>query len=142
MNSAVHYKRLIKSVEKTKWEDQFRMLCKWMGLAVPVEQYRFDPHRRWKVDFAWPAFRVGVEIEGGIWRRGGGGHSHPLHIERDLEKNNAALLLGWRMFRITGKMLRSKAVDAKKLLESPMFWNPHGPRLPMIDNQEEMQNAR
>lgn len=46
-----------------------------------------------------------MEIEGGIWMRaygrGGGAHSRPMNILRDMEKGNLAAKLGWRVFRFT-----------------------------------------
>lgn len=52
-------------------------------------------------DLAWPSRMLAVEIEGGIWRRGGGAHSHPLDILRDIERINEAVFLGWRVLRVT-----------------------------------------
>jgi very-short-patch-repair endonuclease len=75
----------------------------------------------WKADFAWPAQKLIVECEGGIWKRGGGGHSHPLGIERDIEKYNAATLLGWRILRLTDKMLAKKRLgETAQLLRSAL----------------------
>jgi len=99
------YAQAVKQSQKTKWEDRFRTLARGLGVHKMTEQYRFHPTRLWRLDFAWPELKIGFEIEGAIWMRGGGGHSHPLGIEKDIEKYNAAALLGWRIIRITGKML-------------------------------------
>lgn len=69
-----------------------------LGVAFEPE-YVFHPTRQWRFDVALPDHRIAIEIEGGIWKHGGGGHSHPMHIERDIEKYNAAAQLGWRVFR-------------------------------------------
>lgn len=76
-------------------------------IPLPVWQYKFDLQRKWRFDFAWPAERIAVEIEGGIWRRGGGAHSHPTNILRDIEKYNHAARLGWRIFRFTTDMVKN-----------------------------------
>jgi hypothetical protein len=31
-------------------------------LPDPVTEYRFHPTRRWRMDFAWPAHQVAVEL--------------------------------------------------------------------------------
>ena len=71
------------------------------GLPVPVSEYVFASNRRFRLDYAYPSHRVGIEVEGGIWRRGGGAHSHPTNILRDIEKHNLLVLLGWRVIRAT-----------------------------------------
>jgi hypothetical protein len=71
------------------------------GLATPVAEYRFHPERRWRFDLAWPEYRLALEIEGGLWV--GGRHNSPQGFFRDLEKYNAAAVLGWRILRVTPK---------------------------------------
>ena len=77
----------------------------------PVREYRFHPTRKWRFDYCFPSVMAAVEIEGGIWIKGtsgrGGAHSLPSNIIRDMEKQNAAGLLGWRVFRFTPEQLRS-----------------------------------
>lgn len=66
----------------------------------PVQrEYRFNPERRWRFDFAWPEKRVAVEIEGGVWS--GGRHTRGSGFIADCEKYNAATFAGWRIFRFT-----------------------------------------
>jgi len=67
------------------------------GLPKPEPQYRFCGGRRWRFDFAWPALRLAVEVEGGLWIRGR--HTHPKGFEADCEKYNTAALFGWRVLR-------------------------------------------
>lgn len=59
------------------------------------------PGRKFEFDFVWRKQRVALELEGGVWRRGGGAHSHPSNILRDLEKSNLAALEGYRLLRFT-----------------------------------------
>lgn len=58
----------------------------------------FHPTRKWKFDLAWPAplLKIAVEIDGGIWRKGGGAHTGTGHI-RDIEKNREAVICGYRV---------------------------------------------
>lgn len=79
-------------------------------------QFRFDPVRRWTVDFAFPQHKLIVEFEGGVWRRGGGAHSHPTNIMRDIEKYNAATLAGWSILRFTDLNVKDfSAIETIKL---------------------------
>ncbi len=104
------YQRLVKRAIQTKWEDRFRTILKGLGAPPWREHYRFHPVRRYEFDFAWPEYKIAFEIEGAIWMKGGGGHSHPLGIERDIEKYNLAAMNGWRIIRITDKMLRARTL--------------------------------
>lgn len=72
------------------------------GLA---EQVRFHPLRRWRWDFGWPAERLAVEVDGGLYIRGA--HSRPAGQLRDMAKQNEAVLAGWRVLRVTREHLRS-----------------------------------
>ena len=56
-------------------------------------EYRFDEHRRYRFDFAIPAVKVAVEVQGGVWS--GGAHGRGSGIVRDYDKINLAQLLGW-----------------------------------------------
>lgn len=78
-------------------------------LPEPTRHYRFAKAlgRRFEADFAWPKERVLVEVQGGIWRKYGGAHSRPDHIERDIEKQQCALMLGYRLLPVTPQDVRS-----------------------------------
>lgn len=70
--------------------------------AVRELQFAKDAGRRWRMDFAWQAQRVYVEIDGGTWT--GGRHTRGAGIEQDAEKENAAAAQGWRRLRFTPQM--------------------------------------
>ena len=53
----------------------------------------FHPARRWRFDYAFPAVKVAVEIDGGVFT--GGRHSGGVGQKRDFEKLNAAAEMGW-----------------------------------------------
>ncbi len=71
----------------------------WAGLPAPTPEYRFDPDRAWRVDWAWPEHRLALEVEGGVWTRGR--HTRPSGYLKDLEKYNRLAVLGWRLLRTT-----------------------------------------
>jgi hypothetical protein len=87
----------------------------WWDLPEWEPEFRFHPVRKWRFDYAWPMFKVAVEIEGGIWVRGA--HVRGGHFLSDAEKYNNAGLLGWRVFRFTPRQLRSgEALTLMKLV--------------------------
>ena len=81
-------------------EETFAWWVRAEGLPEPVREHRFAPPRRWRFDFAWPDELVAVEIEG--LTRTGGRHQRMGGFERDAEKYEAALVRGWRVYRVPG----------------------------------------
>jgi hypothetical protein len=81
-------------------------LCRACGLPIPETEYQFHPGRRWRFDYAWPRYMLALEVEGALWKKGGGAHSHPLGIQRDIEKYSEAAILGWRVLRATTDEVR------------------------------------
>jgi hypothetical protein len=77
----------------------FSRICELAHLPVPVPEFRFHPSRRWRFDWAWPAHRLALEVEGGI--RDNGRHTRPLGFLADMVKYNQAAALGWRLLRCT-----------------------------------------
>ena len=73
-----------------------------VGLPQAEREFRFHSVRRWRFDWAWPRERLAVEIDGGQWLKRGGRHNS----DKDREKLNAAAVLGWRVVRFSGGMLR------------------------------------
>lgn len=70
----------------------------------------FHPKRKWRFDLAWPDHKVAVEIDGGSWV--GGRHTSGSGFEADCEKLSEAAALGWRVLRVTPKMVKDgRAVD-------------------------------
>lgn len=65
------------------------------GLPEPAQEYRFAPPRRWRFDLAWPDQLLAVEVQGAVWRQGR--HSRGAGQLADMDKSNAAVLLGWRV---------------------------------------------
>lgn len=71
--------------------------------ALQLErEHQFDQQRKWRFDFAFPAIKIAVEYEGGIFMDRSGHNSHT-GIQRDIEKYNRAQALGWKIVRCTAK---------------------------------------
>lgn len=80
-----------------------------MGIAVPELEYRFCPGRKWRSDYAWPAHKLVLEVEGGIWT--GGRHVSGVGFSRDMEKYNWLAEHGWRILRYPPPHRRSFGID-------------------------------
>jgi len=80
-------------------------IFKSSGIPVPVLEHRFHPTRKWRFDYAWPDHHVALEVEGAIWRRGR--HTRGSGFVKDMEKYNAAAILGWRVIRCTPDSLNT-----------------------------------
>lgn len=81
----------------------FPALCRSHGLPQPVAEHRFCPARRWRFDYAWPAAKLALEVEGGLWIAGR--HNRPSGMLKDFEKYNRAAVLGWRILKCTPQQL-------------------------------------
>jgi len=78
------------------------------GVPMPERECRFAPPRRWRADWAWPALRLALEIEGAVWT--GGRHTRGSGFIKDIEKYNTLALMGWRLIRATPQMVSSGEV--------------------------------
>lgn len=93
------------ATKKNSSELERKFMRIWDQLGGPElsTEYRFHQARKWRFDFAHFPSRVAVEIEGGIWS--GGRHTRGYGFENDAEKYLSATLLGWVVFRLTGRMI-------------------------------------
>ncbi|TZF84529.1 hypothetical protein FW774_05945 [Pedobacter sp. BS3] len=88
----------------TKVDLFVRLVEQELGIIL-VPEYEFHPERHWRFDYADPDRKIAIEQEGGIWRKGGGAHSRPKNILRDMDKYTQAALLGWKVIRRTPNQL-------------------------------------
>jgi very-short-patch-repair endonuclease len=86
-------------------EAMFHIQVRAVRLPAPQREYKFHEKRAWKIDFAWPAAKIAVEIEGGTYNQGR--HVRPEGFERDCKKYNQLTAMGWTLFRFTGRMVKS-----------------------------------
>lgn len=91
------------------------------GTGDLLVEHKFHPSRRWRFDFAHLPTKVAIEIEGGtgVYRtpdgkKFRGRHATVAGYQADCEKYNAATFLGWRVFRLTGKMLNAPELEKIK----------------------------
>ena len=86
---------------KSHLEETFAWWLKLEGIPEPVRQLRFHRPRRWQFDFAWPAAKVAVEVEGTTYGAGGR-HQRTQGFEDDCAKYETALMDGWTVYRVPG----------------------------------------
>lgn len=76
------------------------------GLPEPEREHLFHPTRKWRFDAAWPAQRIAIEYQGGIFH-GLPAHSSVAGLRRDYEKFTEASLLGWTLLLVTAETARN-----------------------------------
>lgn len=72
----------------SRLEDRFLKLWRLAGGPELEKEYRFDPRRRWRADFAHLRTRCLIEVEGGIWINGR--HNRAAGFNADLEPSRMA----------------------------------------------------
>jgi hypothetical protein len=101
------------------------------GLPEPVSECPFTPLRGWRFDFAWPALRIALEVDGGLFT--GGAHVNAAAILRDHDKRNAAAALGWRIFYCTPRTLKHAPAIMRQALLLAIIHAPVGPGSPTAE---------
>lgn len=87
--------------------DFFCRVCKSELQVEVVREFRFHPTRKWRYDYAIPQHKIAIEVEGGVWTEGR--HIRPKGFVEDMDKYNAAAVMGWRVLRITPNTLLNTA---------------------------------
>lgn len=82
-----------------------KVLAQLVGLPDPATELVFHPKRRWRLDFAWPANMIAIEVHGGI--HSGGRHTRGRGFVEDRTKMNEAALLGWTVIETTPEHIKS-----------------------------------
>jgi very-short-patch-repair endonuclease len=97
-------KKQILREERRKNERWFETRWEQIGGQPYESQYRYHPTRKWRADYAWASVKILLEVDGG-------GHKMYWKVYRnDVEKMNAALFMGWQVFRVTTDMVRADDV--------------------------------
>lgn len=94
----------------TKLEDQFLALWQMLGGPSLEQEYRFHPKRKWRADFCHVDSRTLIEIEGGVWSQGR--HTRGAGYIADCRKYNAAVALGYRVFRLATGMITAQDIES------------------------------
>jgi hypothetical protein len=84
-------------------EREFSDIAAWE--ADYQERYlKSKRSKRYRLDFAHPDSRIGIEIQGGVYNRGR--HVTGSGYERDCRKYNLAYTSGWTIFLLTSQMAK------------------------------------
>lgn len=86
-------------------EDSLATLLRWEKLPDPEREYLFSPPRRFRADFAYPAYGLLIEVDGGGYIEGR--HTRGAGFEKDAEKASLAAIAGFRVIHCTPKHIDS-----------------------------------
>lgn len=96
---------------RSKGEEALEIALRAARAPSWVSEYRFDPERRWRADFAFLGAKLLVEVEGSVWT--GGRHTRGKGFEDDCEKYNEMTIQGWRLLRFSTAMVEDgRAIGA------------------------------
>lgn len=70
-----------------------------LSIPAPEREQMLIVGRKFRTDFSWPAHKLILEVEGGIW--GKSRHTSGVGFTRDTEKYNALACMGYRVLRVT-----------------------------------------
>lgn len=112
-------KRALAAAKKAQQERDFLAHLTALRVPAPTPEFLFHPSRKWRLDYAWPDAKLGLEVEGGVWT--GGKHGRGSGIVKDMEKANGLALCGWRLLRVTPSALPTHATAqlVRAALETP-----------------------
>jgi len=96
---------------KSPHEEAFAIAWRVLNGPPFEREFKFHPTRAWRLDFAWPAAKMAVEIDGGVHEGPGRGrHMRQGGYEKDAEKMANAALMGWRVIRLTPSMIQPSLI--------------------------------
>ena len=117
-------------------ESDIAIQIRGLKLPSPMREYRFMPPRRFRFDFAWPDLMLALECEGGSWVNGA--HTRGRHFEQDCEKYSEAAIRGWRVIRVTGKMVRDgRAIELLKRALAATWSAPPAAEVSLLEVMEK-----
>jgi very-short-patch-repair endonuclease len=117
--SIAEYKKMVKATrpkgrskrpkvkgEKVPNEFEAKLARELKTLKIEFEQeFEFHPKRKWRADFHLVGKKILVEVEGAIWS--GGRHTRGKGYIGDMEKYNAATMLGYQVIRFSTDQVKS-----------------------------------
>lgn len=117
--SIAEYKKMVKATkpkgrsrrpkvkgEKIPNEFEAKLARELKTLKIDFEQeFEFHQARKWRADFHLVGKKILVEVEGGIWS--GGRHTRGKGYIGDMEKYNAATMMGFQVIRFSTDQVKS-----------------------------------
>lgn len=109
------------------------------GAPEPDAEHHFNrPDSQHRFDFAWPAYQVAVEVDGGQWQTHGGRHAS----DDDRRKLNLAAALGWRVLRFSPAMLEHNPFECVSQVCRALGLDDPEPAEEHVYRQHEEDKAR
>jgi very-short-patch-repair endonuclease len=99
-------KKKKKKGQKSHLEEECKGILNKLSAPPYEREYKILSGRRYRADFAWPAAKIALEVNGGLYTPVSG-HRSISGIERDMEKSNAAQLDGWIYLQVGSKHLKN-----------------------------------
>ncbi|WP_216936217.1 MULTISPECIES: DUF559 domain-containing protein [unclassified Acinetobacter] len=117
--SIAEYKKMVKAIrpkgrskrpkvksEKVSNEFEAKLAKELKALKIEFQQeFEFHQARKWRADFHLVGKKILVEVEGGIWN--GGRHTRGKGYLGDMEKYNAATIMGFQVIRFSTDQVKS-----------------------------------
>ena len=116
--SIAEYNRLIKPKQKPKAKStahpkqkniskgEAALIQQLRALKIEfVQEFQFHTTRKWRADFHIKNTKLLIEVEGGIWS--GGRHTRGKGYIGDMEKYNAATMMGYQVLRFSTEQVTS-----------------------------------
>lgn len=97
--------------DSSRLEAKFALYWRSLGGPPLVPEFRFNPERCWRADFAHVESRTLIEIEGGLHIFGGGRHNRAAGFIADAEKYLEAFLDGWSVVRLTADQITAPNIE-------------------------------
>ncbi len=92
--------------EKVVSEGEAKLASDLKALKIGfIQEFYFHPERQWRADFHITGTKILVEVEGGIWT--GGRHTRGKGFIHDMEKYNAATVLGYQVLRFSTEQVKN-----------------------------------
>lgn len=99
-------KRRVVKGQRVQSEGEVILARDLRALKINFEQeYKFHPERNWRADFLITGTKILIEVEGGIWS--GGRHTRGKGFIADMEKYNAAAVMGFKVLRFDTQQVKS-----------------------------------
>jgi very-short-patch-repair endonuclease len=107
---------LVAPEAESPMESEARLAMIDGGLPEPALQYEVVgvDGQTWRLDFAWPEYRVAAEYDGVAW------HSGPDAFFRDRRRYSALQELGWVIVSIVAEDVRYRPLDLVRRIESQL----------------------
>lgn len=105
-----------------------RALLALIDCQDTTAEQRIIPGRRFRADLAWPAHRVAVELQGGVYTRGH--HVRGREYEEDCEKVLLGAAAGWRVIPLTWGMIARNPQEIARALNEVLVCTEPAHRRP------------